>query len=497
MRRLALAAGAVAACAHPRSSSTPTPTAGLAITIHADRAGGPGRAFVDDRRWLEVPRDGWVELDAIAGDVALDTLVLSAVAAPGSLATAECQPGRVDLGLGGLGAALGQAVAVTLADGAVVTGALIGLGPDEILVRDDALGVVAAEDVRPLADGTDGEDGPDLTDPPPAPGTAVVGRAAGGDRVLGPLVAVRPRALVLAVAEGRMRELPIAAVASVRVDAPGPRLRCRVHSSRPGRQLVRVAYGSPGFGWSAAYQVDLPTGAGAIASLPVVTRFTITAPALPAARPAFVRLVAGLPDGPFPPAEAWRGEVSIGGGPVLITGPAVDRDARLELVYRGALGGDEAPTSEYWHAASHGLVWQELALAPAPSDLAGPLEVVLDDDRSRRVRARLGPPALDPPAAVRVPLATSATLIGYRHKRELVRDGRHIVDEILYSVTNHGAAPATVTIEEELRFPDAVVRYERPEPGGERRADRWRRTVEVPPDGVAQGALVLQYRTQP
>ena len=144
---LALAATAVLGCARPRLSGPAVPAPGLAITIHADRAGGPGRAFVEDRRWLEVPRDGWVELDDIAGDVALDTVVLAAVAAPGSLATAECQPGAVDRGLAGLGAAIGRPVALTLTDGAVVTGALVAVGADEAIVRDQALGLVSAADV--------------------------------------------------------------------------------------------------------------------------------------------------------------------------------------------------------------------------------------------------------------------------------------------------------------------------------------------------------------
>ena len=87
----------------------------------------------------------------------------------------------------------------------------------------------------------------------------------------------------------------------------------------------------------------------------------------------------------------------------------------------------------------------------------------------------------------------------YRHKRELARDDRHVVDEILYSVANHGDAPVEVTIEEELRYPGAaVVRFERPaagEGGGALKRDRWRRVVTVAPDGVARGAVVVQYRT--
>ena len=66
-------------------------------------------------------------------------------------------------------------------------------------------------------------------------------------------------------------------------------------------------------------------------------------------------------------------------------------------------------------------------------------------------------------------------------------------------MANHGDAPVEVTIEEELRYPGAaVVRFERPaagEGGGALKRDRWRRVVTVAPDGVARGAVVVQYRT--
>ena len=37
---------------------------------------------------------------------------------------------------------------------------------------------------------------------------------------------------------------------------------------------------------------------------------------------------------------------------------------------------DDDDASDYWHAASHGLVWLELALAPQASDVPGPIDVV-------------------------------------------------------------------------------------------------------------------------
>lgn len=480
MRAAAAFALALGACARPTTVPAGNATPGLAVTIHADRAGGGGRAFVDDRRWLELPRDGWLELPDVAGDLELGSVVIDLVGAPGGLRTGECHAGGLRGGLAGLRAALGQAVTITTTDGGTVAGTLSAVGPDVALVRDDHLGVVT---VYEMTNGT----------PWPAPGTIVDAVAGSDDRVLGPLLSVGPRTLALTVDGDRVRELSIDAVAAVALDRAAA-LRCHVTTTHPGRQLVRIAYASPGFAWSAGYRVELPGGDG-LTSVAVTTRFTVAAPALATPRPARVRLVAGLPDSAVAPAEVWAGEVTLGGAPVVFASAPVEREARLGLVYRGALGG-EPPTSEYWHAGSHGLVQSELALAPLATDVRGPLDVVLDGD-GRQVRVALPAPTLDPPMASRLPLTASATLFGYRAKRELVRDLDHIVDEILYSVTNHGDQPATITVEEELRFPTVEVRMARPEGTGELGAGRWRRVIEVPPDGVVRGAVVLQYRTRP
>lgn len=489
-RALAVGALALAGCVHG-GGARPAVEAGLAIAIHVDRATGAGRAFVDDRRWVVVPADGWIELPDVAADVELDSVVLAAVDGRGALTASACRAAGVTRGTGDLPSALGRGVRVTLAGGEVVAGTLTAVGAPVTIVADDALGHVEA---GALVDGV-GE----ALATAPSVGQVVRGETPGGDRVLGPVVSVRPRSLTVGLADGQARTVPLDAVAAIGLADDRPGLRCHVTSGAPGRQLVRLGYASPGFAWTASYRVELRDEA-AITAAPLTPRYTIVAPGLTTPRAAMVRLVAGLPDGPFAPAEAWRGELTLGGGPVVVTGATAARPARAGWVYRGALGSaDEPPAGEYWHAASHGLVWRELALAPAPTDVAGPLEVVLDGDAARRVRAALPAPALDPPVAVRVPLASSATLIGYRHKRELARDERHVVDEILYSVANHGDAPVEVTIEEELRYPGAaVVRFERPEAsegGGALKHDRWRRVVTIAPDGVARGAVVVQYRT--
>jgi hypothetical protein len=281
-------------------------------------------------------------------------------------------------------------------------------------------------------------------------------------------------------------------VAAIRLDDDHPGLRCR-HQRAPGRQLVRLGYASPGFGWSASYRVGCAASGDPAA--PLTPRYTIVAPGL--ATPRAATAAGGrAPDGRSP-AEAWRGELTIGGG--RWSSPAPPPRGRPGPA--GCTAARSAPTSRRPAVLARRIARPGVARAGlgAGADRRRPARGGARRDATRRVRATLPARRFEPPVAARVPLATSATLIGYRHKRELARDDRHVVDEILYSVANHGDAPVEVTIEEELRYPGAaVVRFERPaagEGGGALKRDRWRRVVTVAPDGVARGAVVVQYRT--
>lgn len=471
---------------------------GLSVAIYADRGGAPdrGRAYLDDRRWLDVPAAGWLDIVDVAADLELDSVVVASASDPGGFEASQCQRLGADLGAGAW--LVGHEVTMTTAGGDEIRGHVREVGGLIGVIHDDERGV--AVEVRQITSVL-GLEGDDLRPDPAMLGEHAYGRLDDGSAVYGPIVALRTATATVETADAQRVVVELRALAHVRVAgvSGAPTLRCRVRARRPGRHLVRASYASDGFRWTASYRAALPDGDAAIAAIAVATRFTIAAPILTTARPATVELLAGLPDGDEPPLSVWRGDVAIGGGAVVVLGEPIERDARLGWVYRGALGSaDEDATSEYWHTASHGLVWQELALAPRPDDVPGPIEIVIDAAAARVVRAQL--PAADrgPPTAIRLPITTSSSLVGFRRKRQLVRDGAAIADEVLYSVSNRGDRPMRVTIEEELRaYQGARLRHERPEGAGELRPDRFRRVVEIAPGGIAQGAIVIQYGVEP
>lgn len=522
MRFAALSLALAAAACRPAPRGAGRAGEGLHVVIHASRQdAGERRAHVDDRRWLDVPRDGWLDIPDVDGGLTLDSVVVDSVTDPGGVTAGQCHRVRADRGVAGGAWLVGHDVTFTTAAGATVRGRVTDIAGLIGVIRDDELGEV---EVTALSvDRADEEDrgdgtlrsldevmpgGGPVTDEPDQPwtdallGRLAAGRTRDGDAVYGPLVALRAASAHVRTPDGRHATIVLGTVARLEVAgvSGAPTLRCRVRARRPGRQLVRAAYASDGFGWSASYRAVLPPGDDAsLTSIDVAARYTIEAPALATARLATVELVAGLPDGDEPPAPVWRGEVRIGGGPVVVHGAPEPREARLGWVYRGAIQDDvDEPSSEVWRGGSHSLVWRELALAPAPGDLPGPIELVIDAAAARAVRGHV--PAADParPRAIRLPIATSATLFGFRRKRMLVNEAGVLADEILYSVSNRGDAPVRVTIEEELRdLHEPRIRHEKPDGAVELRRDRWRRVVEIAPGGIAQGAVVVQYRLEP
>lgn len=493
---------ALAACHGAPRTPRVEPRPGLEVAIYEprrDASSGPVRfvrGFVDDRRWLEVPADGWLDLDDVAGDLELDSVVVTSATDPGGFAVSGCRRLGVDRGVGTGAWLVGHTVTMTTAAGAEVRGVVRDVGGLLGVIRDDERGEVEVDEITELPGGEGQVGAPS----PSMLGQLAYGRTRGGDHVYGVIVALR--AATATVETGAtVTRVELGALAQLEVEGVrgAPTLRCHVRARRPGRHLVRTAYASGSFRWSASYRAILPSGGGEVASVPVSTRFRIDASGFATARPATVALHAGMPDGDDPPAAVWRGTASIGGGPVVVVGEPVEREARFGWVYRGALTlPDEEATNDYWHAASHGLVWQELALAPRPTDVPGPIEVVIDAAAARVVTDQLPPADLDRPTAIRIPITASSTLIGFRRKRLLVHDNRALADEILYSVVNRGDRPERVTIEEELRgLRGAVLRHQRPEGAGELRPDRYRRVVELAPGETALGAIVVQYANEP
>jgi|GEM_PF-3237349 len=501
---LGLGLGLIVACRGAPRHPTVVAGAGLTVAIYADRSGVGGRAYVDDRRVLEVPRDGTLDIVDVAGDLELDSVVVASAGDPGAFEASQCERLGADRGLGTGAWLVGHQVAMTTASGAEIAGIVRELGGMVGVIADDDLGAVEVEQLSAVP--TDDDDASAAT---VGQGAALIGRVAygrtrRGDAVYGPVVSVRASTAAIETADGIRVVVALGALASVRVAGVSgqPTLRCRVHARRPGKQLVRIAYASPGVGWQASYRATLPTDGvdGAeLRSLAVATRFAIVATPFWTARPATIELVAGLPDGQAAPVSVWRGQASLGGGPVLVLGAPVEREARLGWVYRGALASPgETDVSDYWHVPSHGLVWLELALAPRPSDVPGPIEIVVDAAAARGVRALVPPANRLDPDAIRIPITASASLVGFRRKRQLVHDGTAIADEVLYSVANRGDAPVTVTIEEELRgFRGAQLRHQQPQDAGAIARGRFRRVVAIGPGAVAQGAFVVQYQPEP
>lgn len=498
MRPAGLVLLAAAAACHgvPRGSAGAVHD-GLGVTIYSDRGARPGRAYVDDRRWLEVPAAGWLAIPDVAAELDLDSVVVASASDPDGFVASQCERVGAEDGLGTGAWLIGHPVALTTAGGAEVRGTVREVGGLVAVIHDDEVGAVEVVRVSAVPDGDDQLAG-GTGDPR---GTIAYGRTADGSSVYGPVIALHASTATVETATGERVVIALGALAQLRVEGVtgSPTLRCRVRARRPGRHLVRTAYASAGFDWSASYRTTLPPGDGPIDAIAVTTRYAISAPAPASARPATVELIAGLPGDSEAPVSVWTGPASIGGGEVVVIGAPVEREARLGWVYRGALSApDDDDSSDYWHLSSHGLVWLELALAPRPSDVPGPLDVVIDAAAARVVRAELPAADLAHPAAIRIPITASSTLVGFRRKRQLVHDASAIADEILYSVANRGDRPVTVTIEEELRgYQGAQLRHQRPEGAGELRRDRFRRVVEIAAGGIAQGAFVVQYSAEP
>ncbi|MEZ4404340.1 MAG: hypothetical protein R3B06_30245 [Kofleriaceae bacterium] len=445
-RAIAAASVALALLAGCRVPAPPRAAvgAGRAVTLYATTGEDPaGVALVDDRRWLDVPADGWLWLTDVAATLDLATVTLASVAAPGSLTVAACRRGGAEVGL--TSALVGRQVEATLTGGSVVTGEVTAVGV-------------------PVAVRRGGD--PDVPD------------------------AVAPQ-LTVTTAAGLQIALPAAQVTAVRVTDDGATgLGCRVRSRRPGRQLVRVSYAVDGARWDAAYRLGVPDGAGdGAVAVALAPRFTVVAPQLRWTEPVELRLAAGVPGRGQPPAVVWQGPVHLDGATVVVPGLARPRAGATRWVYRGMVDAGGRVTDDDWGTASTGAVVRELAVPIVAGDVAG--RVVRDGATGG---GAIVVPAPGPGTTVRVTGAASHALVGYRRKRLLVRDGTYVADEVVYSVANRGDVAATVVIDEPLRARAVAIRFELPAKAGVVVDDHWQRVVDVPAGGMVRGAVVFEYR---
>ena len=452
----ALALATTTGC--PRRAGDPGAAAtvpdGLAVAIYVGGAPGAERralALVDDRRTNEIGADGQLALGDVAAGIDLASLIVESLDPATPLRVASCtRQGSTD------GAALAhRVVRIVTVEGAEVEGRL-----RHVSWREPGRGQWVLED----------------------------------------------EAGAVHFVSGELERARIADTAALEV-------RCAVRAA-PGRHRVRIAYATTDLSWSAAYEIDVAApsadgapGAPGAAAAPradatVQPTFTIAGSGLLGARRATVQLLVGLPGGDATPRLAWSGDVDLGADAVAVQPPARALPLALHHVYRGAVSlPDENPRHGAWHAQGSFDVWLALGVDDAAAatlhDLpAGPALVdVARDGQRRQVRAEWPAPASDKATAFDVALWPDGDVLGYRDRRQPRDDGAVLVEQLLYTVSNHGRAPITVWVEEELRPGAARRTLKRQWPvKGERRGRFVRFPVRVKPGGTERLGFEAEYQ---
>lgn len=487
---------------------------GRDLVIHAARDGSAGHGHLDERRWLDVPARGELLLGPVSPRLELDSVVIEALDDPRALSAQGCHVLGAAAGLRDAAWLWNRPATVTLAGGDTVEGEIVEVG-EPVAIIDDG-------DVRTAVAPATVHHDDEVTPPPtgdPTPGQPVYAVDDEGNEVFGTLAAIQPSRLVLRTTAGARRTVDVDAIVRLALDGlpSHPMLRCTVASARPGRHLVRLAYAAPDLSWRASYRLLLDAAATGAATDTATGRVTATAAAdrvslqrsfelradgLPPGTTARVRLVLGLPAEAEPPITVWEGEATLGGGAVEVRADPVERRARIDRVYRGALARPgENPRDPEWRDDASATVWRELAFERLPGDAPGRLRVGLLDPTGavRWLDGELTAMDTDGArtAAVRVPLLPDPDLVGFRRKLSSDPDGSFVLDDISLSVANRGTAPALVAIEEELRpIARPQVLFARVADRDVRDAllaDRWRTLVTVPPGEIVQGQVVLRY----
>ncbi len=490
---------ALSGCRTPAAVGPRAGVVGLTVMIDQPLDGGPGQAQVDDRRWLALPAAGTVDLGGVAADLELDSLLLESITRAGSLRVLGCAVLDHAEALTS-GWIVGREVAITTVDGAEVTGTVVELGAQVAVVTvDDQQLEVPLADVTPVtaADAT-------------AAAVPAIGSPVTIDTLAGPQVAAMQGlsvdSLVVHDAAGLRHAIRADAIARLRVPelAAAPTLRCRITTSYPGVQAIRLAYRTTTVRWQAAYQVAITDDAPA--SITLVPRYTIDLAGLPAPAvdtlPADVSLRSVASGDATTPLTVWHGAVALGGAAATVLGPPSTRAARLRRWYRGAAPSEDGvdPHERSWGQASTGQVWRELVFARAATDVPGELRVGSPDGHGGTRWSTGALPAAPEPGPevtlVRVPLDVDPDLIGFR-ERLVHDDDDGLADEVRLSVANRGPAPVKVILEEPLRpIGRPTVRFAAPAPGT-LSAEVWQLEVEIAPSGLERAAVLLQYPDEP
>ena len=489
---LALAAAMLSGCRTPGPVAPGPDPIGLAITIDQPADGSHGSARVDDRRWLEVPAAGTIELPGVAAELELDRLLIESITRPAAQRIEGCALlDHVEALTSGW--ILGRAVAVTTVGGVEVAGTVVEVGEPVAVV------MVGADRVEvPLADVT-----PLTSDAsvPPVAGSAVLIDSETGPRV-GAMQGRSVASLVVHDRAGVRHAIRFSAIARLRIPelTATPTVRCRVRSSRPGRHAIRLAYRTGAARWRAGYQVA--GVAEASTSIVLAPRYTVELAGLrgPAAGEAADVTLRALPAGDeATPIVVWHGSVALDGEPITVAGTLSTRAARVRRWYPGAAPVEDGtdPRGRAWGRDSSGQVWRELVFERAATDVPGDLRVGLADGAggTRWYQGALPQMPAAGTRVVRVPLGVDPELIGFRER--LIHDDDGLADEVRLSVANRGAAPVQVILEEPLRpLGRPAVRFAAPAPGT-LGAAVWQLEVVVPAGGLERAAVLIQYPDEP
>jgi len=392
------------ACGRPRAPQIVDPPEGISLAVYA--RDGQGYTVVDDRRTIEVTGRR-VLLDRIDLAAALSTLVIEPLgAARGALVIEQC----------------------------------------------------ARERLR--------------VDPAEAP----------------PAAANRP-AQAAAGSEARISEAGAPDPAELDEGVASPLVACTV-AGAPGRYRVRVHYLAASTGFQTQHEIAMLAPERAAIS----TRLTVPTPAW-GARGELV-LYDGVPGAGDPPREIGRGAATLDGGTAVIAAPPREVPARLVRVYDGMRRADESEQTEpawgkdsqhdvrvllelddprllpgraHVRLADGGGELDMLGTAYTPGDPTGAAAFPTTELESGRMgamrpRSREGsgePPARRAPAPAapapapagprRLPLWIDPELRGTRARVTERAPGASLADRVELTVSNRGAAPREVWIEEPLR----------------------------------------------
>jgi len=286
----------------------------------------------------------------------------------------------------------------------------------------------------------------------PAPPDATDARAPGGDRIDG---------------------------------AASPLVACTV-TGAPGRYRVRVHYVAASYGFQTRHEIEVAAPDRATIS----TRFTVRTPAWGARGE--VVLYEGVPGAGEPPREVGRGPVTLDGGVAVLALPPREVPARLVRVYDGTIRqADGERTDLAWGKDSRHDVDVRLELDDARL-LRAPAHVrIASGGEIHEVGTAYAPD--EPAGPRRLSLWRDPLLRGTRRRSTDRGAGGSIVERVELTVSNTGAEPREVWIEEPLRPARrrelVRARPARPEIAG----DVARRKVAVGPGQIERLEFTVRY----